>query len=124
MTGINESLVEDAALAWLETLGYAVLHGPDIAIGMPNAERSDPNYRDVVLERRLRDALLRLNPDLPSDAIEDAFRKLTRSDAPSLDRTQPRHSSNVGGWRGSRVSASRWLYRRHAGSGDRLRRTR
>jgi type I restriction enzyme, R subunit len=55
MTGINESLAEDAALARLEALGYAVLHGPDVAIGMPNAERSDPNYRDVVIERRLRD---------------------------------------------------------------------
>ncbi len=28
-----ESVVEDAALAWLESLGYAVLHGPDIAAG-------------------------------------------------------------------------------------------
>jgi type I restriction enzyme R subunit len=26
-----ESVVEDAALAWLESLGYSVLHGPDIA---------------------------------------------------------------------------------------------
>ncbi len=34
-----ESVVEDAALAWLEALGYAVLHGPDIAIGEPAAER-------------------------------------------------------------------------------------
>lgn len=28
MVGFSESIVEDAALAWLETLGYAVLHGP------------------------------------------------------------------------------------------------
>src|SRR5712664_3582943 len=47
-----ESVVEDAALAWLEALGYGVLHGPDIAIGELAAERSDPNYRDVVLESR------------------------------------------------------------------------
>ena len=40
-----ESAVEDAAHAWLESLGYAVLHGPDIAVGMPAAERGDPNYR-------------------------------------------------------------------------------
>ncbi len=50
----TESIVEDAALAWLEGLGYAVLHGPEIAAGELAAERSDPNYRDVVLERRLR----------------------------------------------------------------------
>ncbi len=45
MSSFTESVVQDAALAWLEALGYAVLHGPDIAVGMPGAERSDPNYR-------------------------------------------------------------------------------
>lgn len=39
--GFTESVVEDAALGWLESLGYAVLHGPDIATGEPSAERSD-----------------------------------------------------------------------------------
>lgn len=34
----TESVVEDAALAWLESLGYAVLHGQ--AIAAPGAERS------------------------------------------------------------------------------------
>jgi len=33
MSAFAESIVEDAALAWLEALGYAVLHGPDIAAG-------------------------------------------------------------------------------------------
>src|SRR5215510_10563048 len=80
----TESIVEDAALAWLKGLGYAVLHGPDIAAGEPGAERSDPNYRDVILEDRLRQALVRLNLDLPSDALEDAFRKRMRVDAPAL----------------------------------------
>jgi type I restriction enzyme R subunit len=80
----TESVVEDAALAWLEALRYTVLNGPAIAAGEPAAERSDPNYHDVVLEGRLRQALARLNPDLPSDTLEDAFRKLQRTDAPSL----------------------------------------
>jgi type I restriction enzyme, R subunit len=84
MTAFSESVVEEASLAWLEGLGYAVLHGPDIAAGEPGAERSDPNYRDTVLERRLREALVRLNPDLPHEALEDAYRKLARVDAPSL----------------------------------------
>ncbi|MFH1044157.1 MAG: type I restriction endonuclease subunit R [Pseudomonadota bacterium] len=93
-----ESVVEDAALAWLESLGYAVLHGPDIAVGMPGAERSDPNYRDVILERRLRDAFVRLNPDLSTDALEDAFRKVTRTDAPSLlERNRAVHRMLVDG---------------------------
>jgi type I restriction enzyme R subunit len=35
----TESLVEEAALAWLEGLGYAVRHGPDIAVVESGAER-------------------------------------------------------------------------------------
>ncbi|MGO8754899.1 MAG: type I restriction endonuclease subunit R [Gallionellaceae bacterium] len=98
MSVLNESIVEDASLAWLAGLGYAVLHGPDIAAGMPGAERSDPNYRDVVLESRLHQALERLNRDLPADALEDAFRKLTRTDAPSLvERNRAVHRMLVDG---------------------------
>ena len=67
MTTIAESTVEDAALAWLESLGWRIAHGPDIAPDTPGAERSD--YGAVVLERRLRDALVRLNPNLPTEAL-------------------------------------------------------
>ncbi len=98
MSTFTESVVESAALAWLEALGYAVLHGPDIAAGEPAAERSEPNYRDVVLEQRLRQALVRLNPELPPEALEDACRKLTRTDAPSLvERNRTAHLMLVNG---------------------------
>ena len=83
MTTITESTVEDAALAWLESLGWSVAHGPDIAPDTPGAERSD--YGVVVLERRLRDTLARLNPNLPTAAQDDAFRKLTHPDGPTLE---------------------------------------
>ncbi|MCW5605435.1 MAG: type I restriction endonuclease subunit R, partial [Burkholderiales bacterium] len=98
MTAFAESVVEEAALAWLEALGYAVLNGPDIAAGEPGAERRDPGYRDVVLERRLRHALIRLNSELPSEALEDAFRKLIRMDAPTLlERNRAAHHMLVDG---------------------------
>src|SRR5258706_7246280 len=86
MTGstFTESVVEDAALAWLAGMGYAVLQGPHIAVDGPAAERFDPSYRDVLLDGRLRRSLARLNPDLPPEAVEDAYRKLTRTAAPSL----------------------------------------
>ncbi len=78
----TESIVEQAALAWLESIGYAVLSGLEIAPGEMQAERD--HYGQVVLERRLRQALQRLNPQIPSDALEEAFRKLIRPDSPSL----------------------------------------
>jgi type I restriction enzyme R subunit len=66
VTRFTESVVEEAALAWLESLGYTVLHGPAIAAGELGAERSDPTYRDVVLEGRLRQALVALIPTSPT----------------------------------------------------------
>ena len=83
MTALTESTVEDAALAWLESLGWSIAHGPDIAPDTPGAERSD--YGAVVLERRLLDALVRLNPSLPTEALDDAFRKLSHPDGPTLE---------------------------------------
>ncbi len=74
MTAFTESTVESAALGWLESLGWAVKHGAEIAPGELSAERED--YGQVVLEQRLRDALGRLNPDLPPEALQEAFRKL------------------------------------------------
>ena len=83
MTGFAESTVENAALAWLESLGWSITHGPDIAPDTPGAERSD--YGAVVLERRLHDTLVRLNPNLPTEALDDAFRRLSHPDGPTLE---------------------------------------
>lgn len=80
----TESDVEEATLEWLEGLGYTVLHGPEIAAGEPAAERDDSGYRDVILERRLRQALERLNPTLPPAALDDAYKRVIRLDEPSL----------------------------------------
>jgi type I restriction enzyme R subunit len=67
MTTFTESTVESAALAWLESTGWRIPHGPDIAPEGLFAERRD--YGEVVLAQRLRDALARLNPTLPAEAF-------------------------------------------------------
>ena len=79
----TESVVEQAALAWLESLGWTVKHGPEIAPGEFAAERND--YAQVMLAERLRQALARHNPALPPEALDDAFRKLTRPEGPTLE---------------------------------------
>ncbi len=84
MSVFTESIVEEAALTWLREIGYSILHGPDVAFGEPDAERVEPNYRDVFLEARLRSAIKSLNPSLPVEAIDEAFKKVFRSTAPSL----------------------------------------
>ena len=83
MTTLTEADVEKVALEWLSALGWSVTHGPDIAPDAPTPERS--GYDQVVLERRLRDALAELNPDLPVPALDDALRKLTRPAGPTLE---------------------------------------
>jgi type I restriction enzyme R subunit len=78
----TESVVEQAALAWLESAGWQIRNGAEIAPGEPAAERDD--YVQVVLAQRLRDALARLNSALPAEGLDDAFRKLTRPDGAGL----------------------------------------
>jgi len=75
---LTEETVELAALDWLAGLGYALVHGPDIA----PAERA--SYGDVVLVERLRVALARLNPAVPPVVLDEALRKVLRPDSPSL----------------------------------------
>jgi Type I site-specific restriction-modification system, R (restriction) subunit and related helicases len=82
MAHLTESEIESAALAWLSELGWQVKHGPDIAPDGLFAERRD--YGEAVLAQRLRDALARLNTTLPAEALEDAFRKLTRPEGVDL----------------------------------------
>ena len=82
MAHLTESIIEQAALDWLKAIGWETVFGPDIAPDMLAAERE--NYEQVFLERRLRQALQRLNPQVSTDALEDAFRKLTRPEFPSV----------------------------------------
>ena len=82
MTHFTESIIEDTALEWLKDLGYTVVFGNDIAPDEPAAERE--NYGEVILAERLKDALKRINPSVPAEALEDAFRKVTRPGSPSL----------------------------------------
>jgi type I restriction enzyme R subunit len=80
---IDESVIESAALDYLESLGYASLRGSDIAPSEPAAERE--SYSEVLLKDRVREALSRLNPALPAEALDDAYRKLTHPDGPTLE---------------------------------------
>ena len=96
MAVLTEADVEQAALEWLSARGWRVAHGPDIAPDTPHAERDD--YGQIVLERRLRDALSELNPRLPHDALDDAYRTLTRPEGTTLEaRNRSFHRMLVNG---------------------------
>ncbi|MBN1459634.1 MAG: hypothetical protein JXA57_08850, partial [Armatimonadetes bacterium] len=77
-TGYTEdTLVEKPAIALLAELGWETVdvyhefdHGPSPLGRETRAE--------VVLKTRLREALLRLNPDAPVEAVHAAIEELTR----------------------------------------------
>ncbi len=89
MTLLNEETVELAAFDWLHEMGYEIRHGGEIAPGEPDAERS--SYNEVILMGRLQAALPGINTHIPTAArtaaIEEAIRKLTRSQSPNLLQT-------------------------------------
>jgi type I restriction enzyme, R subunit len=77
-----EEELEQAALEWFEEIGYEIAYGPEISPEGEYAERED--YSDVILEERLRDALYRINSDIPSVGIEEAIIKIKIPQNPGL----------------------------------------
>ena len=80
---INEIEVEEAVHAWLGSLAWETVYGPDIAPDTPGAERLD--YQEAWLAKRARQALTELNPSMPAGALEDAFRKLTHPEGTAVE---------------------------------------
>lgn len=78
----TEDLLEKAAIEILEELGYSYAFGPDIAYDGDTPERF--NYKDVILEQRVKDALFSINRYLPEEALEEAYRKIITFNSPIL----------------------------------------
>ena len=69
----TESDLENAALEWLEELGFNIVFGPTIAPDGDSPERN--SYSDIVLADRLRSAVAAINHSIPRDAQEEAIKK-------------------------------------------------
>jgi len=79
---ITEDELERMALEIFQDMGYETIYGPDIACDGRNPERD--SYQATILEARLNSALKRLDPSIPSEAIEDALRKVHKISSPDL----------------------------------------
>lgn len=82
MYNFTEAELEQATLDWFEEIDYDIVFGPEISPEGEYPERED--YSDVILEERLRDALYRINRGIPREGLEEAFRKITIPQNPSL----------------------------------------
>ena len=79
---MTEDQLEQETLGWLAEVGYRPLHGPTIAPEGEHPERS--SYQQVLLPGRLREAIDRLNPQIPGTAREDALRQVLDLGIPAL----------------------------------------
>jgi type I restriction enzyme R subunit len=79
----TEDFLEEAAIEILQELGYEYVFAPDISCDGEYPERKD--YREVFLEQRVKDALFRINRDLPTEALEDAYRQIITFNSPMLE---------------------------------------
>jgi len=71
---MTEDQLEQEALEWLGEIDYKHRFGPDIAPDGDAPERK--SYRDVVLTSRLREAIARLNQEVPAAARADALQQV------------------------------------------------
>ena len=82
MNRIMESSIEQFALELLEKQGYQYIYGPDIAPDSKTPERQ--SFEDVLLLEKLKTAVARINPTIPSDVREDAIKQIQRLTSPDL----------------------------------------
>jgi type I restriction enzyme R subunit len=79
----EDALAEQPALDWLCTPGgWTHVHGRELAPDAPTADRKI--WADVMLVERLRRAVARINPQLPSDAVQRACELALTSRSPSM----------------------------------------
>ena len=75
MSGIyTEADYENTIIELFEDMGWRHVYGPDV----------DRNYKDPLYEKELDDAIRRINPDMPENAIHEALFKLKNFDNADL----------------------------------------
>ena len=79
MHGYTEADYENSVIELFRNMGYRHLYGPDV----------ERDLRDPLYEEVLEDSLVRLNPSLPRDAINEALNKLRNIETAHLSRKIP-----------------------------------
>ncbi|WP_119344802.1 type I restriction endonuclease subunit R [Facilibium subflavum] len=79
---LSESKIEEFAIKLFKREGYNYIYAPDVAPDADNPVRA--TFSDVVLENILYDKLLEINPQIQSNLIDDAIKKLLRISSDEL----------------------------------------
>ena len=78
---ISEDHIEQIVIQEFIDLGYSYVNGADIS---PEGISQERQFDEVVLKQRLQAAISKLNPNVPSEAQEEAVKKLLRTNSPNL----------------------------------------
>ncbi len=79
---LTENIIEQSAIEILQSQGWQYANGKDISPEGLFCERN--SFSEVVLLSRLRNAIARINPNIPLDAQEAAVQKVLRINSPDL----------------------------------------
>jgi type I restriction enzyme R subunit len=78
---LSEDHIEQIIIQEFIELGYVYVNGADIS---PDGRDKEREFDDVVLKARLKNAIAKLNPKVPSDAQDEALKKVLRTNSPNL----------------------------------------
>lgn len=82
MKPITETIIEHSTIEILQAQGWDYANGREISPEGLYCERD--SFSDVLLLKRLREAIARINPGIPADAQEAAVQKVLRIYSPEL----------------------------------------
>ena len=74
MSNLNEDDVEYGLIEILKKQGYKYCHDTEIAPNSENPQRE--SFSEVILEKELKEAIKRLNPDIPESVQREAFQQV------------------------------------------------
>lgn len=82
MSYLTEAEIEQILLDQFQSLGYT--HLASIVTNPDGSQADRDSYADTILPQRLRNAIDRLNPTIPTEARDDAFKKIIATEKPNL----------------------------------------
>ncbi|MCB5208000.1 type I restriction endonuclease subunit R [Methylovorus mays] len=95
MHKLTESAIETLAIERLQALGFDYVYAPDIAPDKVNggaregalgygASPERESFAEVLLTKRLRNAIARINPTLPPASLDEAINTILRINSPEM----------------------------------------
>ncbi len=82
MNILSENQIEQIALdTFRDELNYQIVHGAELS---PDGNQFEREYSEVVLPKRLKQAIDKFNPTFPEEAKEEALKKVLRIVSPNL----------------------------------------